>query len=189
MAGKNKLRGEKSKTPVIIVLIILFLVLLSGGMYIAYMLYNYELNTGAETSFSNLLEVLNYISDPEIVKKFDVAMLPVMFKYQITKIWWLYFFVFMLLFLNMSNTKDDFKGMEHGSASWADKYTQKNFKDSTGIPVAKDTYVTIKNPKKKYYTSHNLNEVVIGGSGAGKSFRKIKVDIMQMYGSYVVTDP
>lgn len=189
MAGKNKLRGEKSKTPVIVVLIILFLVLLSGGMYIAYMLYNYELHSGTETSFSNLLEVINYISEPEIVKKFDVAMLPVMFKYQITKIWWMYFFVFMILFLNMSNTKDDFKGIEHGSASWADKYDQKNFKDITGIPVAKDTYVTIKNPKKKYYTSHNLNEVVIGGSGAGKSFRKIKVDIMQMYGSYVVTDP
>lgn len=41
----------------------------------------------------------------------------------------------------------------------------------------------------KYYQSHNLNEIIIGGSGAGKSFRKIKPDIMQMFGSYVVTDP
>lgn len=41
----------------------------------------------------------------------------------------------------------------------------------------------------KYYQPHNLNEIIIGGSGAGKSFRKIKPDIMQMFGSYVVTDP
>ena len=97
--------------------------------------------------------------------------------------------VFLFLFLNMSNTKDDYKGMEHGSASWADKYAEKNFKDNTGIPVAKDMYITVKNPKNKFYSTHNLNEIVIGGSGAGKSFRKIKPDIMQMYGSYVVTDP
>lgn len=43
--------------------------------------------------------------------------------------------------------------------------------------------------KSKYYQPHNLNEIIIGGSGAGKSFRKIKPDIMQMFGSYVVTDP
>lgn len=190
MAGKNKLRGEKSKKPIIITFVILFLFLLAGGMYIAYVIYNYELKTNNEKiDISELLNVLNYISDPEIVEEFDISMIPVMLKYQITKIWWLYVSVFLFIFLNTSNTKDDFKGMEHGSASWADKYAEKNFKDNTGIPVAKDTYVTIHNPKKKYYSSHNLNEVVIGGSGAGKTFRKIKVDIMQMFGSYVVTDP
>ena len=88
-----------------------------------------------------------------------------------------------------SNTKDEFRGMEHGSATWADKYAKKDFTDNTGIPVALNTYVTVTNPKKKFYSPHNLNETVIGGSGAGKSFRKIKVDIMQMFGSYVVTDP
>ena len=190
MAGKNKLRGEKSKTPVIIFLIILFLILFTGGMYIAYLLYNYELKTGLEKiALSEIMDVMNYIAAPEIVKKFDVSMIPVLFKYQVTKIWWIYVAVFLILFLNMSDKKDDFKGMEHGSASWADKYDEKSFKDNTGIPVAKDMYVTILNPKKKYYSSHNLNEVVIGGSGAGKSFRKIKVDIMQKYGSYVITDP
>ena len=30
---------------------------------------------------------------------------------------------------------------------------------------------------------------MIGGSGAGKTLRKIKADILQMLGSYVITDP
>ena len=50
-------------------------------------------------------------------------------------------------------------------------------------------YLTVTRPKKKFHETDNLNELVIGGSGAGKSFRKIKPDIIQMTGSYVVTDP
>ncbi len=50
-------------------------------------------------------------------------------------------------------------------------------------------YATVKNDKNHFYETHNLNEVVVGGSEAGESFRKIKPDIINMFGSYVVTDP
>lgn len=36
---------------------------------------------------------------------------------------------------------------------------------------------------------HNLNEVIIGESGVGKTFRKIIPDVLQMVGSYVISDP
>ncbi len=35
----------------------------------------------------------------------------------------------------------------------------------------------------------NNNVFVIGGAGSGKSFAFVKTNIMQMYGSYIVTDP
>lgn len=35
----------------------------------------------------------------------------------------------------------------------------------------------------------NNNVFVIGGAGSGKSFAYVKTNIMQMYGSYIVTDP
>ena len=39
------------------------------------------------------------------------------------------------------------------------------------------------------HSDRNNNVLVIGGSGAGKTFRFVKPQIMQMVGSYVVTDP
>ncbi|MGN0537598.1 MAG: VirD4-like conjugal transfer protein, CD1115 family, partial [Acutalibacteraceae bacterium] len=109
---------------------------------------------------------------------------------QITDLWWVYALSAAVVFIAAtSSNKNDFRGMEHGSSEWADKYDLKQFTDNTGIPCGDNFYVTVNNPKHKYYSSHNLNEIVIGGSGAGKSFRKIKPDIMQMTGSYVVTDP
>lgn len=139
---------------------------------------------------NNLMKFVNYISAPKMKVPINLSTVLTCFKYQITKLWWLYATaIFGVFIMATSNTKDEFHGMEHGSASWADKYAEKEFKDNAGIPVALNTYVTVENTNGKSYKPHNLNEVVIGGSGAGKSFRKIKPDIMQMFGSYVVTDP
>lgn len=189
---KNKLRAGKNKSFIITVSIIGLLILFGAGMYIAYLYINFLRYANIEKllSINDFLSLLNYISKPEIVVSLNTKILITMLKYQATKLWWLYLMSFLIVFMTTTGkSRDEYKGMEHGSASWSDKYEEKSFKDRTGIPVALDTYVTVNNPKKKYYMSHNLNEIVIGGSGAGKSFRKIKPDIMQMYGSYVVTDP
>lgn len=79
--------------------------------------------------------------------------------------------------------------MEHGSADWMSaskmKAIQKEAKKTDKkIPIGKDFYVSTSSK-----VLNNLNELVIGGSGAGKSFRKIKPDILEMNGSYIVTDP
>lgn len=39
------------------------------------------------------------------------------------------------------------------------------------------------------YTDLNNNILVIGGSGAGKTYRFVKPQLMQMTGSYIITDP
>ena len=39
------------------------------------------------------------------------------------------------------------------------------------------------------HTDLNNNILVIGGSGSGKTFRYVKPQLMQMFGSYIITDP
>lgn len=96
---------------------------------------------------------------------------------------------FFLLILLNAKPKNEFAGVEHGSAHWADEKDTAQFKDSSGIPIAGGFYITTEENSKKSYAPYNLNEVVIGGSGSGKSFRLVKPHLMQMTGSYVVTDP
>lgn len=189
---KNKLRRGKNVKLLVYIGAIFFFLLLVFGLIFAYIIIDYEYVTGNKVKIGveSLRSFFNYLSAPQLKAPIDVSIIMLCFKYQVTRLWWIYatavFFVFMAA---TSNTKDEYRGMEHGSASWADKYAEKEFKDNTGIPVGLNTYVSINNTNKRSYISHNLNEITIGGSGAGKSFRKIKPDIMQMFGSYVVTDP
>lgn len=191
MNSKNKLR-QKRIAPYIYTGVIGFVILLMLGIYLAYMMIDYEEATGDSVAWNVniLMDFFNYLGTPKLIAPIDLTTLWLCLKYQVTKLWWLYASVALFVYLSAtSNPRDEYRGMEHGSASWSDKYNEKEFKDKTGIPIGRDTYVTIKNPKGKYYSPHNLNEILIGGSGARKTFGKIKPDIMQMYGSYVVTDP
>lgn len=80
--------------------------------------------------------------------------------------------------------KSEFKGIEHGSAEWASNSERKEFKKFVGsIILASCLYL---NPGNRKY---NLNQLIIGGPGSGKTRNKIKPDIMQCNSSYVVTDP
>lgn len=98
------------------------------------------------------------------------------------------------------------KGVEHGSARWA---TEKEEKFLADKPEKKkgNSKEPIK-PKTPFETDNNilltqevrmslntrqhrenLNVLVIGGSGSGKSRFYVKPNIMQLNTSYVVTDP
>ncbi|WP_303797338.1 VirD4-like conjugal transfer protein, CD1115 family [Ruminococcus flavefaciens] len=189
---KNKLRNGTNIKVVIYVIFIFFLLLLAFGLYAAYIIIDYEYVTGntVKIDMESLKEFFNYISNPQMKAPINISNILLCFKYQATRLWWIYATAAFITFVAAtSNTKDEYRGMEHGSASWADKYDEKEFKDKTGIPIGLDTYVSITNANKKSYIPNNLNEIVIGGSGARKTYSKIKPDIMQMIGSYVVTDP
>lgn len=95
------------------------------------------------------------------------------------------------------------RGVEHGSARWANEKEEKFLADKPekkkGAPEP---------PKSPYETDNNilltqevrmslntrqhrenLNVLVIGGSGSGKSRFYVKPNLMQLNTSYVVTDP
>lgn len=189
--GKNKMRREKNVMMYVYMGIIGFLILFFFCCYLAYIILDYQnINNVESLSMTDFIGICNLLGAPVGSVPLSFPTILTVLKMQITTLWWVYAVAAIAVFLGAtSNPKDDYRGMEQGSARWADKYDAKLFQDKTGIPMANKFYATITNPNKKYYSPHNLNEMVIGGSGAGKSFRKIIPDIMQMYGSYVVTDP
>ena len=104
-------------------------------------------------------------------------------------IWYVYLIIIMVGFLLLNNNPNYFKDIEHGSSRWASKYeisliVKEAEQSETAIPLAKDVHIST---ESRYLA--NLNEIVLGGSGSGKTFRKIKPDILQLTGSYVITDP
>lgn len=187
--SQNILRSSvKSKKPLIITMIILFFLffsIISIGIY-AILNYQYEKNILlSEMRIEDFLMAISAISSWNFTLPFSFEIVKDILSQQLS-LWWLYLSIIVLVFIYMTTrTKNEFKGMEHGSAKWADTYVIKSYNNpENGIPIAKDLYV----PKNGSKTA-NLNEIVIAGSGGGKTFRKIKPDILQMNGSYVVTDP
>lgn len=89
----------------------------------------------------------------------------------------------ILALASLGSSKGKFAGIEHGSAEWAKEKDILKFKKvKTGIVLGEGLYM---DPFTKEY---NLNQLVIGGPGSGKSFRKIKPDILQTNSNYVITD-
>lgn len=99
------------------------------------------------------------------------------------------------------------KGVEHGSARWANEKEEKFLADKPEKKKCGKSAKTEK-PKSPFETDNNilltqevrmslntrqhrenLNVLVIGGSGSGKSRFYVKPNIMQLNTSYVVTDP
>lgn len=82
-------------------------------------------------------------------------------------------------------------GEEQGSAKWG---TAKNIapfinkKMEANILLTKTESLSLERPKDFEY-DRNGNVLIIGGSGSGKTRGFVIPNIMQMYGSYVVTDP
>ena len=78
---------------------------------------------------------------------------------------------------------------EHGSASWADpvklgkKYSSKNLSDN--ILLTEHFKISFNSYKHR----RNLNVLVIGGSGSGKTRFYAKPNIMQCNCSFLITDP
>ncbi len=98
----------------------------------------------------------------------------------------IYFLVYCILFTGMKNYR---RNEEHGSASWGN------------TNILKRRYQSKKTFENKILTQHihiglntrkhkrNLNTLVIGGSGAGKTRFYAKPNLMQANTSFVVLDP
>lgn len=163
-------------------------------MFISFFVYgyldysqNHNVNV-TQFDIDNIVDIFQHIIDFNFTLNINNSVIIQILKINVS-IWYVYA-ILILIFIAMSmDTKNNFKGMEHGSADWMStsqiKSIQKEAKRTDKkIPIGKDFYVSTKSK-----VLNNLNELVIGGSGAGKSFRKIKPDILEMNGSYIVTDP
>lgn len=81
---------------------------------------------------------------------------------------------------------------EYGSAHWGTAKEIKPYMDekdfSNNVILTQEERLTIGKPKSPKY-ARNLNVMIVGGSGSGKTRFYVKPNLMQMHSSYVVTDP
>lgn len=184
--NKNVLKKRASRKSKYIGLAIIFLSFFAFMMYFAFVYQNYCYVCGSVSidDFEGIMRMFNTMFELDIVIPFNFLELC---KLQATSFWWAYAFLGLIVILAATGVKkDDFKNMEQGSARWESLEDNKIFTEhkQDGIPCARDFYVPLDSDE-----TANLNEIVIGGSGARKTFGKIKPDLLQMFGSYVVTDP
>ena len=86
------------------------------------------------------------------------------------------------------------KGEEHGSARWATEAEAKKLADKSKVKKGEiDNNILLTQEVRMSLNTRqhreNLNVLVIGGSGSGKSRFYVKPNLMQLNTSYVVTDP
>jgi type IV secretion system protein VirD4 len=98
------------------------------------------------------------------------------------------FFFGLGVLLVIYNKKNTMPGIEHGSASWGTStdiqpYIDKN--PQNNIILTQTESLSINTRK----TMRNLNVLIIGGSGSGKTRFFAKPNLLQLHTSFVVTDP
>ena len=90
----------------------------------------------------------------------------------------------ILAILAIFKSKDhEYQDIEHGSADWAKNGEQYSIlSKKEGIILAKDNFLPINK-------RGNINVLVVGGSGSGKSASYVKPNVKNCLGSYIFTDP
>ena len=93
------------------------------------------------------------------------------------------FAIFFIVGVARSAPKNEYTDFEHGSSDWSkngEQYTVLNNKK--GIILAENNYLPVDK-------RGNVNVLVVGGSGSGKSASYSIPNAYQLLGSYVFTDP
>ena len=84
-------------------------------------------------------------------------------------------------------------GEESGSARWGTLKEGRAFRDATNednnLIFTKNFGLALHRPKFDPELDRNLNVLVVGGSGSGKTFNYVTPNIMQLNTSYFITDP
>ena len=93
------------------------------------------------------------------------------------------FAIFFIVGVAKSAPKHEYTDFEHGSSDWSKNGEQYQIlSNKKGIILAEDNYLPVDK-------RGNVNVLVVGGSGSGKSASYSIPNAFQMLGSYVFTDP
>lgn len=101
----------------------------------------------------------------------------------------IFLLIYILSILVYESTRKNYRRREeNGSAKWGDaKELNKKYKQPNNYNKILTKNVSIGLNGKKH--RRNVNVLVIGGSGAGKTFSYCKPNVMQCTSSYVILDP
>ena len=95
----------------------------------------------------------------------------------------IFYAILMVIGLIKSSPKNEYTDMEHGSSDWSRNGEQYQvLSNRKGIILAEDNYLPVDK-------RGNVNVLVVGGSGSGKSASYSIPNAFQQLGSYVFTDP
>lgn len=176
---------KKAIIPITILFLVLCIIILPAfAVAIAY--GNFKIIQNSEVSISIFMDNLKYsLTNPfwSIGEVFRLSQ--VMDAYiNIFKIAIFIYYVPILYFMfKPKKKKPEWEKKEHGSAEWAKKGEQyKVLSKKEGILLAKDNYLPVDK-------RGNINVLVIGGSGSGKSASFVTPNVTNLLGSYVFTDP
>lgn len=101
--------------------------------------------------------------------------------------------IWMAFGICLSRPKSFRHGEEHGSAKWGSITQGKAFMDTKNADnnVLLTQHYGLRIHRKKFDLQHdrNLNVLVVGGSGSGKTRYVVKPNLLQLNSSYVVFDP
>jgi type IV secretion system protein VirD4 len=98
----------------------------------------------------------------------------------------------LLLYIKMQDKKNFRKGEEYGSASFGTHKDIEPFIDSNpynNIILSQTESLSMNTRMKDPSANRNKNVLIVGGSGSGKTRGHVKPNLMQTFGSYIVTDP
>jgi type IV secretion system protein VirD4 len=91
--------------------------------------------------------------------------------------------LFILIGVAKAFPKHEYDDIEHGSSDWSEGGEQyKVLSKNKGLVLAEKNYLPVDK-------RGNVNVLVVGGSGAGKSASYVIPNALQLLGSYVFTDP
>ncbi len=100
--------------------------------------------------------------------------------------------VLLAVYVKSKNARKFRKGEEYGSARWGTSSDIKPFINkefSKNIILTQTERLTLGRIADSEKRNINLNVLVIGGPGSGKTRYHVKPNLMQMNASYIVTDP
>lgn len=175
--------SNKSKTPgpiqVVVVLMLSVLAFYFGNRFGQVFDFNtMEITDGA------LATVNSIVAAPAAISTASVPMLYAIGLAITVLIVWLYTFMYA------GNYR---YGEEAGSAKWGTLKEGVAFKDqsdpSNNLLFTKNYGLALKKPKFDLEHDRNLNVMVIGGSGSGKTRNYVKPNLMQLNASYFLADP
>ncbi len=177
---KKTLKDNRKALIVILVLWVIFTVILVSP--IAYSIGKATDANGIfnmSTFFSELIPSIT--SFTSIGKVFSEGYTGIFFK--TLAYFTIFYIICSIIGLFRSRPKSEYTDIEHGSSDWSEGGEQyKVLSKNKGILLAQDNYL----PLDK---RGNINVLVVGGSGSGKSTSYSIPNAYQMLGSYVFTDP
>ena len=159
---------ERDKSKYIIILIGIIPVIWLGLLIAPYK------NGGLISLLSNYNEIFN---NPYNIAICEDSLKTVLF---------FVFIYFMSIILYISTRKNYRRGEEYGSAKWGDAKTiNKKYEQENNKILTQNVKLGLDGRKHR----RNLNVLICGGSGAGKTRFYAKPNVMQCNCSYVILDP